>query len=202
MTHPTFRIFRTLVSITLVAIFIVLLGILTSCQTPGHELDQHGTTGNVRVFQDPEFEREIQYLEYILDVKLKRTIISFNFPEGKEFDMGPFEDGSTILGVCFPDLNAVTINEDKWDGLKKYTKYALIIHEILHCAYGIRHRTDRIAVMNPYIPSEKTLISQWPFIIAEIKTYPNINHPYVLDSMLPISANQSNNEEMFICPMH
>ena len=64
-------------------------------------------------------------------------------------------------------------------------------HELLHCAYGIPHRSDRMAIMNPVIHSEETLREFWPMLIAEIETYPNSQQQFMLDGMLPITIVKS-----------
>jgi len=180
------RIAETIVSMFLVAASIVLLGlILSSCQTPGVKLNKHEVQERARVLQLPEFAEHIEYFEYLVEANADRTVVVFDLPKGRDFDM------TGILGVCFPDLNYVAINEDRWPELGRYQQYALIAHELLHCAYGVPHRRDRIAIMNPVIHSEETLIEFWPLLIAEIEIYPNSNHQFMLDGMLPIPMTLS-----------
>jgi len=164
----------------LVAAFIVIIGLITNCQTPGIGLNKHKVAELPRVEQLKEFEEHIEYFEYLVGEESRRTTVVFDLPKGRDFDM------TGILGVCFPDLNYVAINEDQWPELGRYQQYALIAHELLHCSYGIPHRHDRVAVMNPVIHSEETLIQFWPLLIAEIELYPNSNHQFMLDGMLPI----------------
>lgn len=175
----------TALSIAMVATFCVLMLFLTCCQTPGEILNKHKTKERVRVLQLPEFKEHIEYFEYLVDAKANRTIVVYDLPEGRDFDM------TGILGVCFPDLNYVAINEERWPELGRYQQYALIAHELLHCAYGVPHRRDRIAIMNPVIHSEETLIEFWPLLIAEIEVYPNSHHMFMLDGMLPIPMTPS-----------
>lgn len=185
MRKPS-QVADTLVSMIIVAASIVVLGlILSSCQTPGVKLNKHEVQERARVLQLPDFAEHIEYFEYLVEAEAARTIVVFDLPEGREFDM------TGILGVCFPDLNYVAINEDRWPELGRYQKYALIAHELLHCSYGIPHRRDRIAIMNPVIHSEETLIEFWPLLIAEIEIYPNSHHQFMLDSMLPIPMVKS-----------
>lgn len=174
------RIIKTLIGIFWVALVVVLVGLATGCQTPGDDLTKHIVNERERVEQDKDFEEHIAYFEYLVEEEVKRTIVSYDLPKGRDFNF------TGVLGVCFPDINHVTINPELWPELEKYQRYALIAHELLHCAYGIPHRRDRVAIMNPAMLGEKALVDFWPLLIAEIQTYPRSNHQFMLDSMLPI----------------
>ena len=142
-----------------------------------------------RAEQDPTFEEQIKYFEYLVGEKMLNTVISFDLPEGRDYEMFNERTGRNIAGVCFPDINHVTINVTEWANFGPLQQYQLIAHELLHCAFRIGHRSDKFAIMNTRIHSEYDLQEVWRSLITEVREYQSGQDlgPLTLSSLLPIT---------------
>jgi len=43
----------------------------------------------------------------------------------------------------------------------------LLFHELGHCIYKLDHRDDKLAIMNPYLSSEKQLVPAWDEMLQD-----------------------------------
>lgn len=82
---------------------------------------------NITHEQDPEFAYEIRLAEEYLDINYEKTIV-FNY------DME-----ETTLGTCYQGTKTIHINYTKWGTLSDKQRQMLILHEIIHCHYDVRH---------------------------------------------------------------
>ena len=71
------------------------------------------------------------------------------------------DDGSCATnGVCTKGFEGGTLTRrikivrSRWDAKNEYSKYALLIHEVLHCAYDIKHATTKESIMSATTPDK------------------------------------------------
>jgi len=124
---------------------------------------------------DSELLSYVEFVENELDISFKGDVIFGELPD-------------KVLGTCNVKKNLIVINDKKWDILGAGQKEILIMHEMVHCFYDVRHNEDRelhqnadkdvlcpASIMRPHLWSElqveKCLDKDREFYYTELNNF-------------------------------